>query len=46
VQKARTAFQAGQYADVSDTIAGTTTRLLATARDLEGAAAAGNRRRR
>jgi len=46
VQKARTAFQAGQYADVGDTIAGTTTRLLATARDLEAAAAAGNRRRR
>jgi hypothetical protein len=45
VQKARTAFQDGRYADVSDTVAGTTTRLLATARDLEAAAAAGNRRR-
>jgi hypothetical protein len=46
VQKARTAFQAGQYTDVRDTIAGTTTRLLATARDLEAAAASGGRRRR
>ena len=46
LQKARTAFQAGRYADVRDTIAGTTTRLLATARDLEAAAAAGGRRRR
>ena len=46
LQKARTAFQAGRYAEVGDTIAGTTTRLLATARDLEAAAAAGSRRRR
>jgi uncharacterized protein DUF4398 len=46
LQKARAAFQAGNYAEVADTIAGTTTRLLATARDLEGAAAAGARRRR
>jgi len=46
LQKARTAFSQGRYADVEDTIAGTTTRLLATARDLESAAAAGSRRRR
>lgn len=46
LQKARTAFQAGNYLDVTDTIAGTTTRLLATARDLEASAAAGARRRR
>ena len=46
LQKARTAFNAGRYADVEDTVAGTTTRLLATARDLESAAAAGARRRR
>ncbi len=46
VQKARAAFNAGQYADVKDIVAGTTTRLLATARDLEAAAAAGARRRR
>ncbi|HZR26929.1 MAG TPA: hypothetical protein VFA59_25260 [Vicinamibacterales bacterium] len=46
LQKARTAFSAGEYRDVTDTIAGTTTRLLATARDLEAAAAAGARRRR
>jgi uncharacterized protein DUF4398 len=46
VQKARAAFQAGNYTEVGDTIAGTTTRLLATARDLEVATAAGARRRR
>ena len=45
LQKARAAFQTGRYGDVADTIAGTTTRLLATARDLEAAAAAGARRR-
>ena len=46
LQNARAAFQAGDYPAVAATIAGTTTRLLATARDLEGAAAAGTRRRR
>jgi uncharacterized protein DUF4398 len=46
LQKARAAFSEGNYAEVGDTVAGTTTRLLATARDLEGAAAAGARRRR
>ena len=46
LQKARAAFQAGDYADVADTLAGTTTRLLATSRDLEGSAAAGTRRHR
>lgn len=46
VQKARAAYQAGHYAEEQDTIAGTTTRLLATARDLQAAAAAGARRRR
>ncbi len=45
VQKARAAYQAGSYGDVAETIAGTTTRLLATARDLEAAAAAARRRR-
>ena len=45
LQKARAVFQAGQYSEVGDTIAGTTTRLLATARDLEAVAAAGARRR-
>jgi Domain of unknown function (DUF4398) len=46
LQKAGTALSAGNYADVADIMAGTTTRLLATARDLEAAAAAGMRRRR
>lgn len=46
VQKARAAFEQGDYAAVSDTIAGTTTRLLATARDLQLAASPAARRRR
>jgi hypothetical protein len=46
LQKARTVFKAGNYPEVGDTIAGTTTRLLATARDLETATASANRRRR
>ena len=46
LQKARAEYRVGNYADVPDTIAGTTTRLLATARDLEAATAAINRRRR
>lgn len=46
LQKARTAFEQADYAAVSDILAGTTTRLLATARDLEATSAAGSRRRR
>jgi flagellar hook-basal body complex protein FliE len=46
VQKARAAFNQADYNAVGDIIAGTTTRLLATARDLETAAVSGARRRR
>ena len=46
VQKARAAFDQADYNAVGDIIAGTTTRLLATARDLETAAVSGARRRR
>jgi hypothetical protein len=46
VQKARAAFDQADYSAVGDIIAGTTTRLLATARDLETAAVSGARRRR
>jgi flagellar hook-basal body complex protein FliE len=46
VQKARAAFDQADYTAVGDILAGTTTRLLATARDLETAAASGARRRR
>lgn len=46
VQEARTAFQSGRYGDVADILAGTTTHLLATARDLGSAAAASGHRRR
>jgi chromosome segregation protein len=46
VQKARAAFDQADYNAVGDIIAGTTTRLLATARDLETAATSGTRRRR
>ncbi len=46
VQKARAAFDRADYSAAGDIIAGTTTRLLATARDLETAAVSGARRRR
>src|SRR5207237_2831086 len=46
VPNARAAFDRADYSAAGDIIAGTTTRLLATARDLETAAVSGARRRR
>jgi uncharacterized protein DUF4398 len=46
VQKAREAFDAGDYLATKTTMTGTTERLKATARDLETAAPGANRRRR
>ena len=46
VQKARAAFDGGDYLTAKTKMAGTTERLKATAHDLEAAAPNGNRRRR
>src|SRR6185295_3022523 len=46
VQKAREAFDAGDYLATKTTMTGTTERLKATAHDLEPYAPSGNRRRR
>ena len=46
VQKARAAFDAGDYLTAKTTMSGTTERLKAAAHDLEAATPAGNRRRR
>jgi hypothetical protein len=46
VQKARAAFDQGNYRDVTSAINGSTARLAATARDLDAAAAPGARHRR
>jgi len=46
VQKARAAFDRGDFLGAKETIAGITEHLKATAHDLEAVAPAGNRRRR
>jgi len=46
VQKARAAFDAGDYLSTKTALSGTTERLKATARDLEAAAPGANRKRR